>query len=203
MAARPPATIEVYSHIRQSSFRLINWGRAAKPEEQLIQGEDNLGFNLFYGHYGTDDGRQPHPRRRRFHGQLRHERRPPDGPAPGVRLVRPLRHARRHAPRRPPGDDRPHAAQRAGRALLRRAGPDLAQAPGHRRVRPARRAGPGAGLRSGLRRRRRRRITSSIRRTPSTSPAGSTGPAGSSASWTPPGRRRSSASARCGPTSCR
>jgi len=48
------ANIDVYSHIRQSSFRLINWGRASKPEEQLIQGEDNLGFNLFYGHYGSD-----------------------------------------------------------------------------------------------------------------------------------------------------
>jgi hypothetical protein len=45
--------IEVYTHIRRSSFRLINWGRA-KDKAQLSQGEDNLGFNLFYGHYGQD-----------------------------------------------------------------------------------------------------------------------------------------------------
>ncbi len=47
--------IELYSHVRQSSFRLINWGRADKREEQLVQGEDSLGFNLFYGGYGRDD----------------------------------------------------------------------------------------------------------------------------------------------------
>jgi hypothetical protein len=46
------ADIEVYSHVRQSSFRLVNWGRAAKPEEKLIQGENSLGFNLFYGNPG-------------------------------------------------------------------------------------------------------------------------------------------------------
>jgi len=46
--------IEVYSHVRQSSFRLINWGNAKTREQQLVQGEDGLGFNLFYGHYGQD-----------------------------------------------------------------------------------------------------------------------------------------------------
>lgn len=53
--AKATAEIEVYSHIRQSNFRLINWGRANKREEQLIQGEDSLGFNMFYGGYGNDD----------------------------------------------------------------------------------------------------------------------------------------------------
>ena len=43
----------VFSHIRQSSFKLINWGRA-QGREQLCEGEENLGFNLFYGHYGDD-----------------------------------------------------------------------------------------------------------------------------------------------------
>src|SRR5262245_27327096 len=52
--ATAKAEIEVYSHIRQSSFRLINWGRAA-GKDQLVQGEDGLGFNLFYGHYGQDE----------------------------------------------------------------------------------------------------------------------------------------------------
>jgi hypothetical protein len=47
-------TIEVYSHVRRSSFRLINWGRA-KGKAQLPQGEDNLGYNLFYAHYAQDD----------------------------------------------------------------------------------------------------------------------------------------------------
>jgi hypothetical protein len=47
-------TIDVYSHIRQSSFKLVNWGTATK-EHQLLQGEDSFGFNTFYGHYGQDD----------------------------------------------------------------------------------------------------------------------------------------------------
>jgi hypothetical protein len=49
------ADIEVYSHMRRSSFKLINWGRAKGPQEQLPQGEDSLGYNLFYGHYGQDE----------------------------------------------------------------------------------------------------------------------------------------------------
>jgi hypothetical protein len=48
------AEIDIYSHVRQSSFRLINWGRA-KGKDQLVQGEDSFGFNLFYGHYAADD----------------------------------------------------------------------------------------------------------------------------------------------------
>jgi len=52
--ARAATDIEVFSHLRQSSFRLINWGRA-KGKDQLLQGEDSLGFNLFYGHYAADD----------------------------------------------------------------------------------------------------------------------------------------------------
>jgi hypothetical protein len=46
--------LEVHSHVRQSSFRLINWGRA-KGAEQLVQGEDSFGYNLFYGHGTGDD----------------------------------------------------------------------------------------------------------------------------------------------------
>lgn len=46
--------LEIHSHLRQSSFRLINWGRA-NGKDQLYQGEDSLGFNLFYGAYGQDD----------------------------------------------------------------------------------------------------------------------------------------------------
>ncbi len=47
------ADIEVVSHVRQSSFRLVNWGRAEK-DEQLLQGEDSFGFNLFYGNETKD-----------------------------------------------------------------------------------------------------------------------------------------------------
>ncbi|MBI4023554.1 MAG: hypothetical protein HY360_01145 [Verrucomicrobia bacterium] len=46
--------IAIFSHVRKSSFRLINWGRAQKKEEQLPQGEEDLGFNLFYGNFGDD-----------------------------------------------------------------------------------------------------------------------------------------------------
>jgi len=47
------ADIDVFSHVRRSSYRLINWGRA-KGAHQLVEGEDSLGFNLFYGHYAGD-----------------------------------------------------------------------------------------------------------------------------------------------------
>ncbi len=46
--------IEAYTHLRRSSFKLVNWGRAQK-EQQLAEGEDDLGFNVFYGHYAADD----------------------------------------------------------------------------------------------------------------------------------------------------
>lgn len=45
--------VAVFSHVRQSDFRLVNWGRA-KDDQQLIQGEDSLGFNLMYMHYGAE-----------------------------------------------------------------------------------------------------------------------------------------------------
>jgi hypothetical protein len=48
------AEIEVVSHVRQSSFKLVNWGRA-KDSQQLVQGEDSLGFNLFYGDETKDN----------------------------------------------------------------------------------------------------------------------------------------------------
>ena len=49
--ATATAKIEVFSHVRRSTFRLINWGRA-KDKEALPQGEDNLGYNLFFGNPG-------------------------------------------------------------------------------------------------------------------------------------------------------
>lgn len=47
--------IEVYTHLRKSTFKLINWGRANNKQKQLPQGEESLGFNVFYGGYGSDD----------------------------------------------------------------------------------------------------------------------------------------------------
>jgi hypothetical protein len=53
--AAASAAFDVYSHVRRSSFTLVNWGRAKKKDEQIVQGADSLGYNLFFGHYGSDD----------------------------------------------------------------------------------------------------------------------------------------------------
>ena len=53
-AATDQTTIELFSHIRQSSYRLVNWGRAQDPQDQLPQGEAGFGYNLFYAHYAND-----------------------------------------------------------------------------------------------------------------------------------------------------
>jgi hypothetical protein len=52
--ATAKSSIEVFSHLRRSSFRLINWARA-KGADQLAEGEDGLGFNLIYGSYARDE----------------------------------------------------------------------------------------------------------------------------------------------------
>jgi hypothetical protein len=44
--------IEVYSHIRQSPFRIVDWSSRAKGAEQAAMGADSLGFNLLYAAYG-------------------------------------------------------------------------------------------------------------------------------------------------------
>ncbi len=46
--ATATTSIDIYSHLRRSSFRLINWARA-RGADQLTEGEDGLGFNLIYG----------------------------------------------------------------------------------------------------------------------------------------------------------
>jgi hypothetical protein len=53
--ATATSELDVYNHIRQSSFKLLNWGRAKGKDQQMPQGENSLGFNTFYGHYGQDD----------------------------------------------------------------------------------------------------------------------------------------------------
>jgi hypothetical protein len=47
--------IEVFSHIRRSSFRLVNWGARATGTARLAEGEDNLGYNLFNGGQNDDN----------------------------------------------------------------------------------------------------------------------------------------------------
>jgi hypothetical protein len=53
--ATATAKIEVYSHIRKSTFRLIDWGSTAKGPDQAVLGEDSLGFNLLYAQGTGDD----------------------------------------------------------------------------------------------------------------------------------------------------
>jgi len=48
-------TIEVFSHIRRSTFRLVNWGARAKDTARLAEGEDGLGYNLFNGGQNDDN----------------------------------------------------------------------------------------------------------------------------------------------------
>jgi hypothetical protein len=49
--ATAKADFEVFSHERKTTFKLINWCRATK-EQLLVEGEESLGFNLMYAHYG-------------------------------------------------------------------------------------------------------------------------------------------------------
>jgi hypothetical protein len=48
-------SIDVESHLRRSTFKLIDWGSRAKGEEQALLGEKSLGFNLNYAAYGGID----------------------------------------------------------------------------------------------------------------------------------------------------
>ncbi len=46
------APIEVYSHVRESTFKLIDWASHAQKKEQALLGEKSMGFNLIYAAYG-------------------------------------------------------------------------------------------------------------------------------------------------------
>lgn len=42
-------TVEIFSHLRRSSYKLINWSHSQdKGQDLLRQGEDGFGYNLFY-----------------------------------------------------------------------------------------------------------------------------------------------------------
>jgi len=47
--ATASTTIEVYSHIRQSSFRLLSWGGGANDDSQVYTGENGAGLNMALG----------------------------------------------------------------------------------------------------------------------------------------------------------
>jgi len=48
------AELDVFSHVRRSSYKLVNWS-TAKGKNILAEGEDSLGFNLIYGHDNDAD----------------------------------------------------------------------------------------------------------------------------------------------------
>ena len=53
--ASATASVEVRSHIRRSSFRLIDWGSKAEGADIRKLGEDGLGFNTLYSNAAGDD----------------------------------------------------------------------------------------------------------------------------------------------------
>jgi len=50
-----PAIIEIYNHIRKSTFKIIDWGSGARGADITKIGEDSMGFNLLYSSAGGDD----------------------------------------------------------------------------------------------------------------------------------------------------
>lgn len=49
--AAAQAKFEVFSHVRRSPFKLIDWGTRANGPDLTKLGEDGMGFNLIYGNY--------------------------------------------------------------------------------------------------------------------------------------------------------
>jgi hypothetical protein len=47
--AQAAVEMDVFSHVRKSSFRTFAWGTQAEGVQQEAMGEDGLGFNLMYG----------------------------------------------------------------------------------------------------------------------------------------------------------
>ena len=44
--------IELYSHLRKSPFKLIDWSSRAVASDQAVLGEESMGFNLNFAAYG-------------------------------------------------------------------------------------------------------------------------------------------------------
>ncbi len=113
--ATASTNIEVYSHLRRSDFKLIDWGSTTKDKEQITIGQDSMGFNLiYYSHLSPDDmirGGSDFMRNCTMSGAS-------DGPSLRMRLVRPLRPARRRGPRRQSGASGSHHPQLHRRPFL-------------------------------------------------------------------------------------
>jgi len=45
------AELEVFNHVRKSTYKLIDWGSRANGTDLELLGEDSVGFNLIYGNY--------------------------------------------------------------------------------------------------------------------------------------------------------
>jgi len=46
---------ELYTHLRKSPFKILDWGANVKGADTPILGEDSMGYNLLYAHYGGFD----------------------------------------------------------------------------------------------------------------------------------------------------
>lgn len=53
--ASATTAIDIHSHLRQSTFKTIDWGSRASKHEQATLGEDSMGFNLMLYAYGGID----------------------------------------------------------------------------------------------------------------------------------------------------
>ena len=49
--ANATTTIEVYSHLRKSSFVTLEWWSRAEGEQFEVMGEEGMGFNMSFGHF--------------------------------------------------------------------------------------------------------------------------------------------------------
>ena len=49
--ANASVELDVYSHVRRSTFKNIDWGCRVQGPEMAVLGEDSMGFNLLYGDY--------------------------------------------------------------------------------------------------------------------------------------------------------
>ena len=184
--------LDVYSHVRKTSYRLINWG-TAQGAQQLVEGEDSLGFNLFYGGGRGDD-------------EANFIRAGVDFMEVCTMGGAHQMDMRSECDWSDPYVTRGGTRRVAQRAFIDRTRPNVlgvhfydepgltwTKHPGHRRVYAARRAFAAPFLPQRVRQGCDPLQRGQGRQPRSTPPGGSTGPCGSWASWTRPGKSRSSA----------
>jgi hypothetical protein len=52
--ASAESDLDIYSHVRGSTFKIVNWGGGAKGPDLWKEGEDSLGYNVFLGFRQND-----------------------------------------------------------------------------------------------------------------------------------------------------